>query len=206
MEQLLSLRERAVYRLPVAAGDPAVYYLADDEAGGILINSPAFDPALAAALADIAPLRFLFYPSRLGARDVDRWRAVGGVESLAFGAEQEGITGTIDIALDSKSKLTRTIDFLPMSGRTRGSGALRVRNLPGVVFFGPTLSPGDSGWPTLSPQPDDYSYENRLFGSLGLQDLRYDYAFTDRFVPGHTQFGPGADQAIQAELRRLLEL
>ncbi|MHB8258600.1 MAG: hypothetical protein ACYDHY_06395 [Acidiferrobacterales bacterium] len=203
MELLITLRDRSIYRLE-GEGATTAYYLADDDAGGVLINTPHYHAELEAELAALAPLRFLFYPSRFGAVDVDRWRAATGAESLAFAAEAEAIGGKVDIMLDRQSKLTRTIDFLPMSGRTPGSGVLRARNLPGVMFFGPALSPGESGWPTLVRQPDDFSYEDRLFGCLGLQDLRYEYAFTDVFVPGSTCFGPGASRAIRQEIGRVL--
>ncbi len=203
IELLITLRDRSIYRLE-GEGTTTAYYLADDDAGGVLINTPHYHAELEAELAALAPLRFLFYPSRFGAVDVDRWRAATGAESLAFAAEAEAIGGKVDIMLDRQSKLTRTIDFLPMSGRTPGSGVLRARNLPGVMFFGPALSPGESGWPTLVRQPDDFSYEDRLFGCLGLQDLRYEYAFTDVFVPGSTCFGPGASRAIRQEIGRVL--
>ncbi len=203
IECLITLRDRSIYRL-AEEGAAAVYYLADDVAGGVLINTPRYRAHLAARLAALARLRFLFYPSRVGAVDVDRWRAATGAESLAFAAETEAIAGSVDIVLDRQSKLTRTIDFLPMPGRTAGSGALYARNLPGVLFLGPVLSPGESGWPTLAQQPDDFSYEDRLFGCLGLQDLRYEYAFTDVFVPGKTRFGPDASRAIRQELHHVL--
>lgn len=205
MKTLLTLRGRTIYLVAVEAGAPAVYFLVDQEAGGILINTPRYSADLQSALTAIAKIGYLFYPSRFGARDVDAWRQATGAEALAYGPEAAAV-GHVDIVLDNKSKLTRTIGFLPMSGRTEGSCALHLRNLPGVVFFGPILSPGQSGWPTLVPRPDDYSFETRIFGSLGLKDLKYDYAFTDEFVEGQTQFGPGADQAIRAELERALDL
>lgn len=206
MKTLLTLRGRTIYLVPVEAGAPVVYFLVDQEAGGVLINTPRYSAELQSALTAVAPIKYLFLPSRFGARDVDAWREATAAESLAYGPEAAAIRGCIDIVLDNKSKLTRTIGFLPMSGRTEGSCALHLRNLPGVIFFGPALSPGPSGWPTLLPQADDHSFETRLFGSLGLKDVKYDYAFTDEFVEGHTQIGPGADQAIQAELQQALDL
>ena len=205
MKLLLNLRGRDIYLVAPSGAHPAVYFIADADAGGILINTPPYDDALRSTLQAVAPLRYLFFPSRFGAHDVDRWRQASGAESLAYGAEVSAIAGTVDLALDNKNKLTRTIGFLPMSGRTAGSCALYLRNLPGAIFFGPILAPAASGWPTLTPQPDDHSYESRLFGALGLQDVKYDYAFTDVFVEGRTQFGPGADRAVQAELARVFE-
>lgn len=199
MQPLLTLRDRSVYWLPLPRGTPAVYYLVDRDAGSVLINAPPYSSELQRDLSALAPTKYLFLPSYYGARDLDAWRQ-HRIETLAYGPEIDAIDGTVDIVLDNKSKLTRTIGFLPMSGRTRGSCALHLRNLPGAIFFGPILAPGDNGWPTLQPGPDDYSYESRIFGSLGLQDLRYDYAFTDVFVPGETPFGPGADRAIATEL------
>lgn len=206
MKTLLTLRGRTIYLVPVEAGMPAVYFLVDQDAGGVLINTPRYNVETQSALTAIAKINYLFFPSRFGARDVDAWREATGAESLAYGPEAAVIGGRTDIIVDNKSKLTRTISFLPMSGRTEGSCALYLRNLPGVMFFGPILSPGASGWPTLVPRADDYSFETRILGSLGLKDLKYAYAFTDEFVDGQTQFGPGADQAIQAELDRALDL
>jgi len=97
------------------------------------------------------------------------------------------------------------LNILPMSGVTEGSCALRIKNDGGVIFFGPILEPGADGWPALVAHPDDDSAENRLIGALGLQDQRFEYAFTDVFEPGRTRFGPGADAAIGARLARLLD-
>lgn len=182
-----------------------MFYLADREGGGVLINTPAYSAALAARLEALAPLKFAFFPSRFGALDVDRWRTEAGLQTLAYGHESHGIAGTVDIILDRENKFSRTIDFLPMSGRTESSCALRCKNQPGIIFFGPILSCGESGWPTLVEKPDDYSYENRLFGVLGLQDLKYQYAFTDDFDPDRSRYGPGADAAIQREIAVVLE-
>ncbi|MGA7802074.1 MAG: hypothetical protein WCC36_14820 [Gammaproteobacteria bacterium] len=207
LKRLLELPGRTVYLVAGCAGGPAVYYLVDEEVQGILVNAPPFSEALMASLQAAAPLKFIFLPSRLGAQDTDRWRAATGAEVMAYGAEVAHIAGTVDIELEKQSKLTRTIDFLPMSGRTEGACALRLRNKPAAIFFGPILSAAsDSGWPTLIPNDDDYSYENRVFGTLGLQDVKYEYAFTDVFEEGRTQFGPGASEAVRDELNRALDL
>jgi hypothetical protein len=201
-DKLVALRERTIYH--VAGTLPAVYYIADREAGGVLVNAPPFDETLLAALGALAPLAYVFLPSRRGARDLDRWRAAGA-ETIAFEAEVPHVAGAIDLALGGGRKLTRTIDFLPMSGVTEGSCALRIKNDGGAIFFGPVLEPAADGWPSLVPHRDDYSAENRLIGTLGLQDQRFEYAFTDVFEPGRTRFGPGADTAVNENLRRLLE-
>ncbi len=204
MHVLLQVPGRTIYRLPTPTGTPAVYYIVDREVGGILVNTPEYDAGLEAVLDACGGVSYIFLPSRLGARAVDAWRAASGAEVLAYDMECEAIIGTVDIPLDNKVKLTRTIDFLPMAGRTEGSCALRLKNKPGVVFFGPILAPGDQGWPTLLPHADDHSFESRVFGALGLQDVKYEYAFTDQFDPDTTRFGPGAGQAIRAEIDRVL--
>jgi len=203
LRELVSLRERRIYW--VEGTRPAVYYVADREAEGVLVNSPAFDEALLAALRELAPLAYVFLPSRRGAFDLDRWRATGGAESIAFEAEAAHIAGTIDLPVSGGRKLTRTIDFLPMSGVTQGSCALRIKNDGGLLFFGPILEPAADGWPALCTHPDDYSAENRLIGALGLRDQRFEYAFTDVYEPGRTRIGPGADRAVGAHLARLLD-
>lgn len=189
----------------LVGSEPAAYYVADHQAQGILVNAPAFDSDLLTTLQAERQLRYIFLPSRRGALDIERWRSASGVEVLAFGAEAAAIEGTIDLVLDNKSRLTRTIDFLPMSGVTEGSCAMRLKNKPGAVFFGPALSPGQDGWPTLIFMPDDHSMENRLFGALGIQDIAFEYAFTDDFDPDTTRFGPGAGAAVKAAVERALD-
>ena len=206
MKKLLEFVDREIYWVPAAPGLPAVYYIRDHKAGGVLVNTPEFSPALVRELQTFGPLNYIFLPSRFGAGDLGAWRAATGAESMAFETEVSAIKGTVDIALEPKSKLTRTIDFLPMAGRTQGSCALRLKNLPGAVFFGPILEPSPAGWPTLVPHADDYSYETRLLGALGLQDVKFEYAFTDVFDAGRTRYGPGAGNAIRAEIERVLGL
>ena len=203
MQLLYESFDRSVYYLPGSC--PAVFFLADKEGGGILINSPCYTPELLLILNAVMPLKFIFYPSHFGAVDVLAWRSASGAQTMAYGHEARRIEGTIDLVLDRENRFSRTIDFLPMSGRTESSCALRCKNKPGLIFFGPILSQGPSGWPTLIAQPDDYSFENRLFGVLGLQDIKFDYAFTDNFNPHTSQFGPGADIAIQRELTPFFE-
>lgn len=53
---LLRLPARNVYYLPRTA--PAVFFLADREAGGVLVNTPAFSPPLVAEFNRLAPLKF----------------------------------------------------------------------------------------------------------------------------------------------------
>jgi glyoxylase-like metal-dependent hydrolase (beta-lactamase superfamily II) len=203
LAELVTLRERTIYHL--AGTRPAAYYIADREAGGVLVGAPRFDAELLAALSAVAVPAYLFLSSRRAARDLERWRASAGVETIAFEAEAPHIEGTVDLAVGRGRKLSRTIDFLPMSGVTEGSCALRIKNDGGAIFFGPILEPGPDGWPTLLPHGDDYSAENRLIGALGLQDQSFEYAFTDVFEPGRTRYGPGAGAAVREALRRLLD-
>lgn len=203
MKKLLEVFDRSVYYLEDTR--PAVFLLADKEGGGVLINTPAFSRALLDRINEAMPLKFIFFPSYLGAQDVDKWRQESGAQTIAYGHEVKNIPGKIDLVLDRENRFSRTIDFLPMSGRTESTCALRCKNKPGIVFFGPALECGATGWPTLIPHDDDYSYENRLIGSLGLKDVKFEYAFTDDFVLGKSQFGPGAGEAIQKELDKALE-
>lgn len=210
--EMLALHDRRVFRWVPEDGQhprPAVWLIADHEVGGVLVNAPVWSADLQAEAAAIAPLQYLFLPSHRGARDLDRWRAAG-CEVLAFEAEAPAIRAAhgeaaVDIAFDRKQRLSRTIDFLPMAGVTPGTCALRCKNLPGVVFFGPALSPGDDGWPTVCPAPDDHSSEARLFGALGVKDLKFEWAFCDGHVEGQTRIGPGADRGVQAAIERFLD-
>lgn len=206
MSRLLRLGEfpdRRVFWIRDSA--PAAYFIADRQARGILVNAPPFDPDLLAELQAESPLRYIFLPSLRGAAHAESWRTASAAEVLAFGIEAAAMPFKVDIELDNKSRLTRTIDFLPMSGVTEGTCAMRLKNKPGAVFFGPALGPGADGWPTLSLSPDDHSMENRLFGALGVQDLAFDYAFTDTFDPSTTRYGPGAGAAVKAAIERALD-
>jgi hypothetical protein len=138
-------------------------------------------------------------------RDLAAWRAAG-LEVMAFEAEVAAVgRAEIDIVLDRKSKLTRTIDFLPMGGVTEGTCLMRLKNKPSTVFFGPALEPGADGWPTLVFHDDDHSYESRLFGALGLADLQFEHAFTDVFVPGQTRHGPAAGAEVRPRVSAVVE-
>jgi hypothetical protein len=202
MIPLLKLPARRVYYVPRTA--PAVFYLADDEGGGVLINTPPFSPALDARLKSVTPARYIFIPSRFGARHGAAWREAGA-KIIAYREELAGCHVVVDVALDRGWRFSRTIDFLPMAGRTAHTCALRCKAKPAILFLGPALSRVASGWPSLEPQPDDDSYENRLIGAVGLRDLRYDYAFTDDFDPVKSRYGPGADRGIRRELNRALQ-
>ncbi len=202
---LVELRDRTIYR--IGDSQPAVWLIDDLELGGILVNAPAYSGPLLGAIRAFTQPAYLFLPSRHGAQDLDAWRGAG-LETLAFEAEAPAIRaagGEIDIAFNRKQRLSRTIDFLPMAGVTDGTCALRLKNLPGVVFFGPALAPGADGWPTLIQNPEDHSFEARLFGALGVKDLKFAYAFCDRFDPATTQFGPDADQHIQARIEAVFD-
>ncbi len=197
MQKLLSLFDRSVFY--VNGTNPAVFYLVDHEGGGVLINTPTWNIETLNKLRAEAPLNYIFFPSRLGARDVSAWKTASRALTMAYGGEAAAI-GAIDKVLEREHRFSRTIDFLPMSGRTQASCALRCKNKPGIMFFGPILDCNVGGWPTLIRHDDDHSFENRLFGALGLKDLKFAYAFTDDFVPDKCYYGPGADIAICAEI------
>lgn len=202
LRRIVALRDRGIHHL--AGTRPAVWYIADRQAGGVLVNAPPWSEALHDALCALAKPAYLFLPSRRGAQDLERWRTAG-LEVLASEAEAAALGGGVDLPLYAGRKLTREIDFLPMSGVTAGSCALRVKTNGGAIFFGPVLEPGADGWPTLVPHADDHAPENRVIGALGVQDLRFEYAFTDTFTEGATQVGPGAGEAVKERLRRFIE-
>jgi len=203
MIELLNLPGRRVFLVAEAdaAGHPASFYLIDPVAGGILVNAPPFSAALAGALEAVARPRFLFLPSARGGAAAGRWRAVG-LQAVASVEEAPLLAAPIDQRVDRKTRLTRDIDFLPMSGRTPGSCALRVRARPGIVFFGPILDHRE--WPALIAHEDDHSYENRIIGAIAVQDLRFEFAFCDNYVHGRSRFGPGAAAATRAILASAL--
>lgn len=199
MELLIEGRRRAVYHVAGGGEEPAVYWVRDPETGGVLINTPAFHPDLAAELA--GSVAVVFYPSGHGGRDVARWREALGAETVA--APEEPINGPVDIRSGRKQRLSRNFLFRPLSGRTAGTCGLYGKRDPAILFAGPALEPGADGWPTLIPHDEDYSWENRVFGALGLRDARFDYCLTDTLGPD-TRIGPGADAAVAANLEAAL--
>jgi len=198
--ELLQLPRRSVHYLP--GSQPAVFYFVDDRAGGILINTPRFSVETLSALMRIAPPKFIFLPSRFGARDVAEWRAASGAKVLAGAEDVSAIQGPVDEPIDGGVRFYGRLDFLALSGRTRGTVALRSREEPGIIFFGPALEHGD--WPRLQPHDDDDSWENRLIGALGLREIEFEYAFCDNYVHTTSRYGPGADEAVRAELAAVL--
>lgn len=202
MIKLLALFDRSVYYLEGTR--PAVFFVAEREGGGILVNTPAFSAELLEQVRAVGPLNYLFYPSRLGAMDMGRWRDASGARSMAYGPEAGQLGGPADIVLDREHRFSRTVDFLPMAGRTESACALRCKNKPGIIFFGPILEYGPDGWPTVIEHPDDHSFENRLFGAMGLTELKFEYAFCDDFEPGNSRCGPGAGAAIRERIESML--
>lgn len=202
LQKLVELFDRSVYW--ISGPPPTAFYLADREGGGILVNAPEYAPQLLAEIRALAPLKFLFLPSRFGADNARTWRDAASCRTLAHAREAPALEVPVDVVLDREHKFSRTIDFLPMAGRTPGACALRCRNLPGIVFFGPILDHGADGWPCLVPHPDDHSWENRLIGALGLRDLRFDFAFCDNFDPATARYGPQASAQIALALERVL--
>lgn len=200
MLELLRVGGRSVHHLP--GSSPAVFLLIDPRAGGILINTPPFAPETHAKLERAAPIRFIFLPSRFGARDLAAWKSACGAKVLAGSEEIASIAGPVDEAIDGGLRFYGRLDFLNLSGRTRGTCALRVREAPGIVFFGPALD--HAAWPALRPHDDDYSFENRVIGALGLRDLEFEYAFCDDYVHPASRFGPGAGEALRRELDAML--
>jgi len=142
MIPLLRLPARRIYYLPRTV--PAVFYLADEEGGGLLINAPSFSSRLNAQLARVVPPRFLFIPSHFEARHAAAWREVG-IRVIAYRDELVGCQVGVDVALDRSWRFSRTVDFLPMTGRTAHGCALRCKPRPAVLFLGPALSRAASG-------------------------------------------------------------
>ncbi len=201
MIRLLEVTGRAVWY--ISGSVPACFLLVDVPAGGILVNTPPFDPRLAAVVEHIAKVRLIFFPSRFGATDVAQWRAALTARTAAAAEECAAIAGPIDEAIDGAVRIHGRLDFLALSGRTRGTCALRSKRDPAIVFFGPALEHGD--WPRLVAHADDYSYENRLLGALGLSHIAFEFAFCDNYSHGSSRFGPGADQAVTIALAKLLD-
>jgi hypothetical protein len=197
---LLELAGRAVWYLPGSV--PACFLLVDARAGGILLNSPPFDARVVEVVERVAKVRYLFFPSRFGAIDVAQWRAALAARTIAAAEECAAIDGPIDEAIDGSVRIHGRLDFLALSGRTRGTCALRSKMDPAIVFFGPALDHGD--WPQLVAHADDDSYENRVIGAIALQDLRFEFAFCDNYVHGRSRFGPGAALAVRANLATAL--
>jgi len=198
---LLDVAGRAVWHLADTA--PACFLLVDERAGGILVNTPQFDSQLVDAVERVAKVRFIFYPSRHGAADVARWRSACAARTIAAVDEVAAILGPIDEAIDGGVRLHGRLDFLALPGRTRGTCALRSRIEPAVVFFGPALEHAD--WPQLVAHDDDYSYEDRLIGALGLRDAAFEFGFCDNYSHGQSRFGPGAGRTVAAGLAAMLE-
>ena len=201
MVQLLDVGGRAIWHL--AGSVPACFLLVDERAGGILVNSPQFEPRLAEAVERIARVRLIFFPSWRGASDVGQWRSACAARTVAAVGEVEAIPGPIDEAIDGGVRIHGRLDFLLLPGRTRGTCALRSKAEPGVVFFGPALEHAD--WPMLVAHADDYSYEDRLIGALGLRGLAFEFGFCDNYSHGKSRFGPGAGRAVAAGLAAVVE-
>lgn len=197
--ELLDIPQRKIFYIPQTQ-QPASFLIIDDKAGGILINTPVFSEALMESICKITKINYIFLPSKFGAHSLQQWKSATRAETIAHELEANEIEPSLDITVNHKTKLTRTMDFVPMGGRTPGTCALYLKNLPGVLFLGPALSTGKSNWPELIENVDDSSFEARLFGVLGLKDLKYDYAFTDDFDIRKSKYGPDASIEINKNI------
>jgi hypothetical protein len=196
VRQLIALADgRRV--LLVRSRPPACFLLADPLAGGVLVNTPPFERALYATLP---PVRFIVYPSARGAGDVAAWREATGARVVA--GVGEPVPGPVDERADGTIRITGRLDFLALSGVTRGTIALRSKGPPGIVFFGPALSQA-TGWPALRPDAADWSWENRVIGALGIAGLSFDFAYCDDYMEQVAKSGPGAAEAVAAGLREV---
>lgn len=184
---------------------PTVFLLVDERAGAILVNSPPFSEAALDAIRRVARPHYIFFPSRFGARDVDRWRAATGARTIASAEEAVEIDGAIDEPIDASVRMHGRLDFLLLAGRTRGNCALRVKEPPGIVFFGPALEHGDGGRFSLRAHADDYSFENRVIGALALRDLEFEFAFCDDYIESKASGGPHAGSAVRDAITAALE-
>lgn len=204
--QLLSFRDRTIYLIHESNEFPASFLINDHKAGGIVINLPSYDKSLAEKILHITSVNYIFFPSHRGAIDTPQWKCAFHAKTICLPEEAPLIDDDIDIEIERKNRLTRTIDFLPLSGATPGTCGLRLKNKPGIIFFGPALEIGENQWPTIQLSQDDHSSENRMFGALGLSHLTYDYAFTDTFHLNQTQYGPNASTFINQSLKKDLGL
>ncbi|MCU0896296.1 MAG: hypothetical protein MUC55_02215 [Burkholderiales bacterium] len=203
LTEIVRLPRRSVHVLEGAS--PAVFLLVDDRAGAILVNVPPFSETALSEIRRRANPTFIFLPSRFGARDLELWRAATGARTIASAEEVPAIEGRIDEPIDGGVRMHGRLDFLLLSGRTRGSCALRVKEPPGIVFFGPALEhAGVSGF-VLRAHPDDYSFENRLIGALGFRDLEFEFAFCDDYIQHEGGGGPGAGSEVRSAVGAALE-
>lgn len=203
LREILRLPRRSVHVLEGAA--PAVFLLVDDRAGAILVNVPPFSEMALGEIRRAADPTFIFLPSRFGARDLDLWREATGARTIASAEEAPAIEGKIDETIDGSVRMHGRLDFLMLSGRTRGTCALRVKEPPGIIFFGPALEHAGADSFVLRQQRDDYSFENRLIGALGLRDLEFEFAFCDDYIDDESTGGPGASVGVRSAVDAALD-
>lgn len=197
LTELLALPDgRRVLLLP--GGAPRSFLLIDPVAGGVLVDTPAFDPACARALPRV---QVIVLTSARGGRDVDAWRAATGARTVA--GVGEPVDGTVDLRADGTVRITGRLDFLGVSGVTPGTIALRSKGPPGIVFFGPSLAQR-AGWPALVHDAHDWNWENRVIGAVGIASLDFEYAFCGDYSHGESRFGPGAGLRVAAALHDAL--
>lgn len=202
---LLSTPQRTIHLVAEQQdSQPAIFLVQDKEIGGVLINSPPFIPEYQSILKP-HEVNFIFLPSYFGANDISHWKSELNAEVLCHENEAVNIAEEVNITVNQKTKLSRTIDFIPIGGRTAGSCALFIKNLPGIIFFGPILQRGEDGWPSMKAQADDFSYESRLFSALGIKDLKFEHAFLDDYRINLSKTGPNAAIHVRDNIDQLFE-
>ena len=207
ISSVLKLPGREIFLINRQLGDnsAASFFISDADAGGILVNAPAFSLALIKQLEALADINFLFLPSVFGAKDLEQWHENVSPEILCHENEERYIDFSPLTVVNNKTKLTRTIEFVTLPGRTQGTCALYLKNKPGVLFLGPAMSCNETFWPVIESNEDDFDYENRLLSALNIKNLKYAYAFCDDFNLGFSSFGPNACEEIKKYIESIFD-
>lgn len=168
---------------PSAQTDHADAYLIVRPGGNVLVDVPAFHPALVAGLQGLGDLRYIFLTHEDTVGEVEDFQLHFGAEVIMHASEADRVYLGVTHPFETTGPLFADLTVVHTPGHTPGSSCLLWRRHGGCLFVGDHLLPDDDA---LVPVQFDWthSWETQLESARQLMALPWHHAF-----PAH-----GADE------------
>jgi glyoxylase-like metal-dependent hydrolase (beta-lactamase superfamily II)/ferredoxin len=141
---------------PSTQTDHADAYLIVRPEGNVLVDVPAFHPALVSQLQALGDLRYIFLSHEDTIGEVTDFQLHFGAEVIMHAAEADQVELGVAHAFETSGPIFEDLHVLHTPGHTAGSSCLLWRRHGGCLFVGDHLLPaGDA----LVPQRFDWTHD-----------------------------------------------
>lgn len=187
---------------PSAATDEAEAYLIVRPGGNVLVDVPAFDPALVAQLEGLGDLRYIFLTHEDTLGEVEAFQLHFGAEVIMHASEADQVYLGAAHPFEESHQLFPDLEVLHTPGHTPGSSCLLWRRHGGCLFVGDHLLPcGEDLAPVAYEWTHDW--ERQLAEAARLLDQPWHHAFPARGARELPKgFLPKAKPALMRGLER----